>query len=360
MGYMFRRGLIFLGPCRNRVKLYRVARRRSRGTKLTGGLPCCIDDELYDKEIVSNWTIGFDKLKDHVKTFSLDEVEKVTWVPRHQIESFARLYGKAKSAVIQVGNAIDMQVNGFQTVRAVSILRGITGNLNIPGGDIYLTPAGFKRFGRFYLLNKYKRKTEKMLGDKFKMSQRMGLIPAHTMITAMLEEKPYPVKAAYFILTNPLISYPDSQRTYDALMRLELLVVPELFMTPTAALADIVLPAAWGMESDELGYWPGWYEELRAHPKIVDPPGKCWPNAKILNELAKRLGMGEDFWEDDEEGLDDMLEPLGMTFKQFKEEKRTALPTREYEKHPYKTPSGKIEIYSASRRWDVLPCLSGT
>src|SRR5208283_2455299 len=107
------------------------------------------------------------------------------------------------------------------------------------------------------------------------------------------------------------------------------------------------LPAAWGMESDELGYWPGWYEELRAHPKVVEPPGECWPNAKILNELAKRLGMGEDFWEDDEEGLDDMLEPLGMTFRQFKEERRTILLEREYEEHFYKTPSGKIEIYAA-------------
>ena len=186
---------------------------------------------------------------------------------------------------------------------------------------------------------------------------RMGQRP---LIDTILEEKPYPIKAAYFILTNPLISYPNSKRTYEALMKLEILVVPELFMTPTAALADIVLPAAWGMESDELGYWPGWYGELRAHPKIVEPPGECWPNAKILNELAKRLGMEEDFWDDDEEGLDEMLEPLGMTYHQFKEERRTIGPERRYERHFYTTRSGKIgSIPPSSRKWGIPPCPSG-
>jgi anaerobic selenocysteine-containing dehydrogenase len=141
------------------------------------------------------------------------------------------------------------------------------------------------------------------------------------------------------------VSYPNSRETYEALMKLEFLVVSELFMTPTAALADIVLPAAWGMEHEEVGYWPGWYEEMRAHPKIVDPPGECWPDTKILNELAKRLGMKEDFWEDDHEALDLMLEPSGMTYEQFKK-KRVILPKREYRKHDYRTPSGKIVLYS--------------
>jgi anaerobic selenocysteine-containing dehydrogenase len=312
-----------------------------------GILKVIIEEELYDQQVVLNWTVGFDKLKEHVSTFTLEDVEATTWVPASQIKEFARLYARSKPAQIQSGNALDMQVNGFQTVRALSILRGITGNLNIRGGDIYLTPAGFLRFGHFYLLSKYRRRMDKILGDKFKMSQRMGLIPAHTLISAILEEKPYPVKAAYFVLTNPLISYPNSKRTYEALMKLEFLVIPELFMTPTAALADIVLPAAWGMESDELGYWPGWYEELRAHPKVVDPPGECWPNPKIFNELAKRLGMKEDFWDDDEEGLDDMVEPLGVTFQQFKQDMRTIGPEREYKRNFYKTPSGKLEIYSS-------------
>ena len=165
------------------------------------------------------------------------------------------------------------------------------------------------------------------------------------MIKAILEEDPYPVKAALFVLTNPLVSYPNSKETYRALMKLDFIAVSELFMTPTAALADIVLPAAWGMEHDELGYWPGWHEEIRSYPKLVDPPGECWPDTKIINELAKRLGLGQDFWEHDEEALDVMLKPSGVSYDKFKS-KRVMKPTREYRRHDYRTPSGKIEIYS--------------
>ncbi len=86
-------------------------------------------------------------------------------------------------------------------------------------------------------------------------------------------------------------------------MRLDLLVVSEIFMTPTAALADIVLPAATGFEFDDIGHYglaQGW---ISSRPKIVDPPGESWPDIKILNELGKALGHGEHFWEDYHAGL---------------------------------------------------------
>jgi len=121
--------------------------------------------------------------------------------------------------------------------------------------------------------------------------------------------------------------------------------VSELFMTPTAALADLVLPVAWGMEHDELGYWPGWYEEIRSYPKLADPPGECWPDTKIINEVAKRLGLTEDFWDDYRDGLNEMLRPSGLTWEAF-QERRVLKPTRDYRVNQYRTPSGKIEIHS--------------
>src|SRR3972149_4199410 len=112
-------------------------------------------------------------------------------------------------------------------------------------------------------------------------------------------------------------------------------------MPPTTALADIVLPAAWSMEHEELGYWPGWYEEIRAHPKLVDAPGECWPDTKIINELAKRLGLAEDFWKEDEEALDLMLEPSGVSYREVKE-KRTFRPRKEYRRHVYGPPFSSL------------------
>jgi anaerobic selenocysteine-containing dehydrogenase len=128
-------------------------------------------------------------------------------------------------------------------------------------------------------------------------------------------------------------------------MKIEFTVVSELFMTPTAALADILLPAAWGMEHEELGYWPGWYEEIRAYPKIVDPPGEAWADTKWLNELAKRLGLGEYFWKTDDDALDAMLKPSGFTYEDMRY-KRVLHSRRDYKKHDYRTPSGKVEFYS--------------
>lgn len=317
----------------------------SDGALAMGFLKVIIERELYDRDIVTHWTLGFEKLRKHVGGFSLDDVEKATWVPKGQMEEFAGLYGKVKPAAMQTGNAVDQLTNSFQTGRAIAIMRAISGNLNVPGGDVFLTPPPYTRPGSFFLLNKYPRKPERTMGKKFKFAQGAAFIPPHVMVKAVLEEDPYPIKGAMFLLTNPVVSYPDSEKTYQALLKLDFIVVSELFMTPTAALADILLPAAWGMEHDEVGYWPGWYEEVRSYPKVVDPPGECWPDTKIINELAKRLGMGGDFWEDDNEALDVMIKPSGMTFKEFKE-KRVLRPKKEYRKHAYRTPSGKIEITS--------------
>ena len=311
-------------------------------------LKVIIEEKLYDQDVVSNWVIGFEKLQEEIKSFSLDDAERTTWVPKQQIVDFARLYAKTKPAAIQDGNALQQNPNCFQCNRAIAILRAITGNVNIPGGDVFLTFAPFMRPGQFYLLRKLRTKevVDKALGSEFKVAITTAFIPAISMVKSILEEKPYPIKAAWVILSDPIMSYPNATATYEAFKKLEFLVVDEIFMTPTAALADIVLPASWGMEHSELGYWPDWQQQIRAHLKLVDPPGEAWSDTKIVNEVAKRLGLKEYFWDDDEEALDEMLKPSGFTFDEFKVQKRQLLPTREYKKHDYRTPSSKIEIYS--------------
>ena len=327
------------------------------GALAAGALKVIVEEKLYDPDIVKDWTVGFEKLQEELARFSLDDVERVSWVPRRQIEEFARTYSQSKPAAMHAGNALCQHANSFQIRRAVAILQAICCNINVPGGDIFLKHAPFTRPGKFYLLSKYPRKTELLLGDKFKLAQMSTSMPSHAWSKAILDEDPYPIKAAFCILTNPLVSYPDSEETHRALMKLEFSVISELFMTPTAALSDIVLPVAWGMEHEELGYWPGWLGEIRAYPKLVDPPGECWADAKIINELAKRLGLGKDFWEDADEGLDEMLKAAGMDYATLKE-KRALKPEKEYRRHDYRTPSRKIEIYSerlADLGYDPIP-----
>jgi anaerobic selenocysteine-containing dehydrogenase len=331
-----------------RADLWIRPRPGSDGALALGILKVVIEDDLYDKDFVANWTVGFNELAEHVKSFSLEDVERTTWVPWRQIQKLARMYAGIHPASLKVGNGVDGTVSTFQTYRAMAILRAVIGNLNVPGGDVFITPAPFTNIGRFILLKELPRNTKNALGNEFKWAMRSAYIPYQAMIKSIIEEKPYPVKAVFFILTNPLLSYPNSFETYQALMKLEFMVISELFMTPTAALADIVLPAATGAEHEALGYWPGWVGDIRSYPKLVDPPGECWSDAKIINELAKRSGIGQYFWKDEEEALDEMLKPSGLSYEEFRGQRILKAKTeyKRMEDGALGTPSKKVEIYS--------------
>ena len=330
-----------------RADLWIRPRPASDGALAMGFLKVVIEEELFDEAFVAQWTFGFERLQEHVKSFSLEDVERVTWVPREQIVEFARLYAKVKPGIIPSGNAIDQSANSLQAWRAICILRAIVGNVGVPGGEIFVAPAPYTRGGRFMLLSKNPR-TEKTVGSQYKLAMRAACVPTQMLVKAILEEKPNPIRAALFILSNPLLSYPNAAETYKALKKLDFLVVSDIFMTPTGALADILLPAAHGMEHDTVGYWPADEGEIRAYPKLVEPPGESWSDIKWINELAKRMGLGEHFFDNENKALDLMLQPTGLSFEDFKKKRilKGEPKYMEHEKSGFKTPSKKVEIYS--------------
>ena len=344
--------LIVIDPQKTRVasqaNIWLKPRPGSDGALALGMLKIIIEEELYDKQFVANWTVGFDELKRHVKNHSLNKIEEVTWIPKEQIKETARLYATTKPAAIQWGNALETSANSFQTCRAISILRAITANLDTPGGDIMSTPLPLVRPANFMLLRDSPRKPEKALGSEFKLATRSAFIPRQSVINSILEEKPYPVKGALLFGTDPLLTYPDAARTYEAFTKLEFLALAELFMTPTAELADIVLPAATNLEFDEIGPFSPFFEFSLAYPEVVQPPGECWPDIRIINELAKKLGLEQYFWGDEKEALDVILKPSGLTFEEFKEKRilQQDKQYKKYEKAGFRTPSGKVEMYS--------------
>jgi anaerobic selenocysteine-containing dehydrogenase len=326
------------------------------GALAMGLLKVVVEEELYDKQFVADWTIGFDELKAELGTFSLIEVAAATWVPEEQIRELARLIGTNHPTCLHWGNGIDQGVHPFQTHRAISILAAISGNLNVPGGIVLPdSDMNFVRPGKFYLLSKRRAFADKTIGKEYPMTLMSTSVPSWTLVKAILEGKPYRPRALFSMLTNPMTSFVNSKETREALMKIEFSVVLDIFMNPTAALADIVLPVAFGMEHDEVGYWPGWYNEVRAHPKVVDPPGECWPDTKVINELAKRLGL-DDFWEEDHEALDAWLAPSGLSFEDLKHH-RTLLPKKAYSNSNLRTPSGKVEIVAETLAWIGLSSL---
>jgi len=179
------------------------------------------------------------------------------------------------------------------------------------------------------------------------------------VVKAILTGEPYPVKAMVVFGSNPLLTWPNSKLVKEALLKLDFLVVVDLFMTPTAELADYVLPAASWLEIDDVAFYFYRAGYVMARRKAIEVE-ECWSDHKIIIELAKRLGLRQAFWDSVEEYLDYVLAPSGMKWKEFAEVGflRAPLRYRKYEEEGFKTPSGKVELHSSileSWGFDPLP-----
>jgi anaerobic selenocysteine-containing dehydrogenase len=216
------------------------------------------------------------------------------------------------------------------------------------------------RPGELVQIKRFPDKKEKIMSPEFRVATMMGFVPSQLITKAILTEKPYPIRMMYIQGGNPLLSYANASETLQALKKLDFLAVSEIFLTPTAQLADIVLPAATNFEFDDIGHFGLPHGFILARPKIVEPQGECWPDAKILNELGKVLGYVDSFWKDMNGCLDEVLKPSGMTYDDFKAIGilKGKWEYRTYEKEGFRTPSGKVEIYSQQLKdwgYDPLP-----
>ena len=326
-----------------------------------GMINVIINEELFDKNFVANWTVGFEQLKAHVQSYSPEKVAEITWVPAEKIREVARFYATHKPACIAWGNGIDNNINNFQSARAIAILRAVTGNIGKPGGDVEWSAAGIVPKSSPELLQQNVLPAE--MRDK-RVSVREGLLPnvfyalPQNLVKAILESDPYPVRVAFVQGGSLLHTYSNTQEVYKALKSLDFLAVTDFFMTPTAALADIVLPVATYLELDSL-HESEYAPTVNVIQKVVEI-GECWSDLKIYNELANRMGLGQHFWENEIQALDFLLKPAGLTFAEFR---KVGVVTgskqyRKHEKSGFNTPSGKVELYSNRlKEWgfDPLP-----
>ena len=321
-----------------------------------------INESLYDGDFVGTWTVGFDELRSHVQEYAPEKVAAITWVPADIIRQAARLYAASKPACIHWGNAIDHGINSFQTSRAVCILRAITGNLEAPGGDVQWSPPPVlpRRSEPIRLFeNLPPEMNQRRLTDEENPLPAASFAIPQVIIHAMQSGKPYPVRAAYIQGCNPLLTYPNAQHVYDALISLDFLAVAELFLTPTAALADIVLPAATRLEFDGIVI-PPYSSAVALAQQRVARIGECRSDYEILRDIARKLGLGEYFWDTEEECLDFILSPAGISFEEFKKigVLKGKKHYRAYLSKGFSTPSSKVELYSQQlKEWgfDPLP-----
>ncbi|MCD6292160.1 MAG: molybdopterin-dependent oxidoreductase [Deltaproteobacteria bacterium] len=323
-----------------------------------GFLHVIIEESLYDKDFVEKWTHGFADLADQVRQYTPEKVAEITWIPADLIRETARAYATAKPAVIQWGNPLEHTIYTFDAIRALICLMAITGNLDIAGGNVAAHDPKIMGLGAFVRADLNPTKRKEMISAHHGIIPRLMTIAPSFFKQAILEEDPYPMKAFYSICSNAMLSYADSRQTHEALMKLDFIAVADLFMTPTAAMADIVFPVASQFEMNDIGHYGIGHGYILARPKVVEPPEGCWPDMKIMNELGKRISPSE-LWHDDfEEFLEDIVKPAGLTYNQFVEKgylkgfDRFKL----YEEKGFRTPTGKVELrLSTAEKFKLKP-----
>ncbi|MFC1946002.1 molybdopterin-dependent oxidoreductase [Chloroflexota bacterium] len=344
-----------------RAEIWMQVRPGTDAALALGMLNVIISENLYDADFVRQWTHGFDELRERVSKYLPEDVARITGVPAEQIVAAARLFAKSCPAAVQWGVAIDQSRECINTIHAIIALWTITGNMDVPGGNIL----------RGDLLGVNRRLAEWM-GQGIPEAQQakrsgigqypfldwMKMLSGDAVLDQMFSGDPYPIKASWIQGSNTFAcGAADPKRVYQAWKKLDFNVVVDLFMTPTAvALADIVLPAATYPERDGLFIPVGGMTCVGAINRAMEPVGECRSDVEINLELGRRLNPEVWPWRGVRELYDYLLQPSGLTFEELRE-KGFAFGDFEYGKHEkgllrpddqpgFNTPTGKVELYS--------------
>lgn len=336
-------------PLADKADLYLQIRPGTDGALALSLMNVIIEEKLFDDDFIQKHTFGFDQLVPYVKRYTPEWAEEITWIPADNIRQLARLYAGTKGASIFQGTCTqDQTANGTQNSRAFAILQTITGNINVPGGWVTSPPPRFGHPG-------YSVAGEPLGSDQYPLFVEFwGRKSPYGVVTMVPESIPEKLKGFLVIGGNPLLSMPDSNAFKKAFDQLELLIVHDLFMTETARAAHYVLPACSHIEKWGVGYT---YNVCHCLPylmlrkKCIDPIGNSWSEFKFITELGKKMGLEELFpWASEEEFVAFMVGPSGLSFDyllnerpegDFYAEKKYEIPEK-----LFRTPSGKIEIYS--------------
>ncbi len=310
-----------------------------------------ISKNLFDEGFVKEWTVGFEALKEAAKDFDAGEIAERLWLKPEEIRNVARVYAVTKPACIIDGNGLDMQLNVFQQTRGLCILRGLTGNVDKPGGD--LIPQAIPV--RNIQLKERLSMEIKSIAQDYPLfntfHETWGINAQSCVIDAILDEKPYPLKMLVVQSGNPAVTMADAGRAIKAFKQLEFMVVLDLFMTRTAKMAHVVLPACSSFEKTQLNRAFIRNNPVLLQNQVIDWVEDSWPDWKITFELARRLGMDKEFpWQSAEEAIDYQLEPAGISVDILRETpggvRFEDLAYEKYKTRGFQTPSGKMEIYS--------------
>jgi len=348
--------LIVVDPRRTQIAakadIHLQLRPGTDGALALGMMNVIINENLYDKDFIDKWTVGFEDLKKLVQQYTPEYAEKITGVPAAKIREAALLYARNKPAKLHLSsNGTTHHANGVQNHRAVILLAALTGNIGIPGGNTLLPLSGLKTND----ITLHERVTNMPPGvgsARFPIwTKRYHEMQSNAIADQIESGKPYPIKAL-FSSGLDIQFFANSKRMVEDLNKLDFIAVTEYFHTPGTQAADIVLPiASWLERPILLTEYNGYVKLIQP---AVNPPGECRTEWDIYSGLAERLGFGDLFWNGSfEKCVDHILEPMKITFNDLKlnpEGIKLSLkprPAKHYENGGFKTASGKVEIASS-------------
>jgi len=255
-----------------------------------------LSEELEDSRFITQRTEGIEDIRQAVKSYTPQMAEKITGVPAEDIQKAARIYAQAKSASIIYSMGITQHTTGTDNVLSLANLAMLTGNVgkessgvnplrgqnNVQGAcDLGALPNVYSGYQKVDI-PKIRKKFEKAWGVK--LPSKPGL----TVVEIMNAAGKGKVKGLYIMGENPLLSDPDVNHVRKALKKLDFLVVQDIFLTETAELADVVLPACGFAEKD--GTFTNTERRVQLLQKVLDPPGESRLDWDVLSEVAQRMG----------------------------------------------------------------------
>lgn len=299
-----------------------------------------IDEDLIDKAYIAEFTEGFADLAEKVKAFSPEAMTDITNIEPEVIRQVARTFAGAERAIIFWGMGIAQHVHGTDNARALIALALATGNVGKPGtglhplrgqnnvqgaSDAGLIPMMLPDYAAINI-DARRRPFEDAWGVKLDPE------PGLSVVEIFQEVAQGNIKAMAIMGENPAMSDPDTGHTRSALEKLEHLVVQDIFLTETAAFADVIFPASSFFEKS--GTFTNTNRQVQLARPVLDPPGDAKPDLWILQELANRLGANWNY-----QGPEDVFEEMrtlmashaGVSYARLESEGAVTYPTPDTE-----------------------------
>ena len=261
-----------------------------------------IDEGLADEEFIRNRASNYEALKQNVKGYSPEAMAPICGIPAQTLREVARAFAGAKGAMILWGMGISQHVHGTDNARCLIALVTVTGQIGKPGSGLHPLRGqnnvqGASDAGLIPMMfPNYQRVTNQAAHGWFedfwktKLDDQPGYTVVEIMHKALAPDSdPHKVRGMYIMGENPAMSDPDLNHARHALASLEHLVVQDIFMTETAWLADVVLPAtAW---PEKTGTVSNTDRMVQIGLQAIDPPGQARPDLWIIQQIATRMGL---------------------------------------------------------------------